>query len=535
MAAEHRPNLALHRQLVAAAKAAGGVGEKQAVADRLRSLMGSGSTYTIAQDGVTKVSLEPGSLPALSEAIGLPAKPPVDAIADVADTSTGVWTGRLASGNGTYTLTTTAVGQDGTGLKIPAELDSGEVAAFSGSIAVPDPLTGSEVDPGVPPGQRDALLQPFASESPWNHPIGSGAIYGGTSTQLQQIRNEGTTAVSPSTAENRMWCMPVAVAGPTTPLKRVRVVTSPARTIEIPIPDGFDAALPYPTYSGVPGAPAGQGGDGHMAVRWRDANGHPWIDEFYGARRTDAIAGHQYIAKGWIRMSARKHGIGYGGVSPAGGWPANNRPWNGQHNFVVPSGSVGWESMSAATTDTPGEDGNTGSVRAYGGSASAGVYTTGDFDHTDGPQHAGSVAVPHRVQRRQTTGQCNLARWPARRNDCVLYGVNGQLEQGMLLAIPASVNLASAGLTSNGYKLARSWQLRGLYIVDQSSTGESDAGTFNIYCDPEAPDVVAIMLGLRNSGELQTIRNMLTLVTNNTATNRGGGGTPLAPFLPEAY
>lgn len=330
--------------------------------------------------------------------------------------------------------------------------------------------------------------------------------------------------------------MPVAISGPGTPIKRVRVVSgSSQRTIEIPIPDGFDAALPYPTYSGVPGAPPGEGGDGHMAVRWRDQAGHPWIDEFYGARRTNAIPGHDYIAKGWIRISARKHGIGYGGVCPPGGWPANQRPWNGDGSFVVPSGSVGWEDMTAAKTDTPGEDGNTGSVRAYGGSASAGVYTVGDFDHPDGPQHAGSVAVPHRVQRRQTSGQCNLARWPARRNDCVLYGVNGQLEQGMLLAIPASVNLAAMGFTGNALKLGRSWQLRGLYIVDQSSTSESQTGTFNIYCDPEAPDVVQIMLELRNNGQLQALRNLLTIVTNNTATNRGGGGTPLVPLLPEVY
>ena len=533
MAAEWRPNLALHRELVAAKKAAGGIGEKQAVADRVRALMGSAPVFSVEKDGSAVVALKPGALPARTEAVGLPTKPPIDAISDVADTSSGVWGAKLADSAGTYALTTTAVASDGAGLKIPAEIDDLQAVALSGSIAIPDPLTGAEDEPEIPAGQRDALVEPFHSRSPWVHPIGTGATYSTDSTTLSQIRSGYPVAVAPSTASNRMWCLPIAIAGPTDSEKTVRVFhSSGTRDIKLRIPDGFDAALPYPSYSGIPGAPAGNGGDGHMAVRWRDAQGNPWIDEFYGARRY-SLAGADYIAKGWIRISARKHGVGYGGVSPPGGWPANARPWNGDASFVVPSGSVGWEDMTAAKTDYPGEDGVTGSVRAYGGSASAGAYTTGDFDHEDGPQHAGSVAVPHRVQAPQVTNQCNVAVWPARRNDCRPYSPTGRLKQGMLLAIPQNVDLEALGFTGNALKLGRSWQLRGIYVVDQSSVDNSQTGTFNVYANPEAPDVCSIMLAMRDNGQLQALRNLLTVVTNNRADNRGGGGTPLVDLLPE--
>jgi hypothetical protein len=92
---------------------------------------------------------------------------------------------------------------------------------------------------------------------------------------------------------------------------------------------------------------------------------------------------------------------------------------------------------------------------------------------------------------------------------------------GSLLAIPSGVDLTSLGLTPAGMMVARALRDYGAYVVDRSSVGV-------IYVEPTAPQ--AWLDDLRK--DVPTLLSVLSLVTNNSPENIGGGGRPLAPFAP---
>ena len=97
---------------------------------------------------------------------------------------------------------------------------------------------------------------------------------------------------------------------------------------------------------------------------------------------------------------------------------------------------------------------------------------------------------------------------------------------GALLAIPPSVDIDALGLSTYGKVIARAAQDYGVYVVDRGGSGITFLAE---YGDPD------IQLGRaqRRAGMvagLEIIRNQLQRVTNNSTTNRGGGGTPRVPL-----
>jgi len=76
------------------------------------------------------------------------------------------------------------------------------------------------------------------------------------------------------------------------------------------------------------------------------------------------------------------------------------------------------------------------------------------------------------------------------------------------------------GLSSGGLLLARALQDYGGYVVDRS------AG-FTFYAEPSAESLLGPM-----RADVAKIRAQLRLVTDNTSSSVGGGGTPRVPLAP---
>ena len=95
---------------------------------------------------------------------------------------------------------------------------------------------------------------------------------------------------------------------------------------------------------------------------------------------------------------------------------------------------------------------------------------------------------------------------------------------GSLLAIPASIDLTKLGLSPQGLTIAHAAQDYGVYVVD---TG---GGGFTFLAELGDPEIRwnATATAPPWWADVQIILNNLQQVTNNSASNPGGGGTRLA-------
>jgi hypothetical protein len=152
-----------------------------------------------------------------------------------------------------------------------------------------------------------------------------------------------------------------------------------------------------------------------------------------------------------------------------------------------------------------------GGVRAYGGSALAGLIRTWEIQQGK-VSHALAMAVPRRDMLHGPV-------WPASSEDGnATYG--GSLPMGSLVAIPRSVDLASLGLSPGGLVIATAMRDYGAYLVDASEN-------FTLFAEPSAEGILS---GAR--ADLDKIRAQLRVVTNNSPATPGGGGTPIAALAP---
>ena len=117
--------------------------------------------------------------------------------------------------------------------------------------------------------------------------------------------------------------------------------------------------------------------------------------------------------------------------------------------------------------------------------------------------------------------------WPASSFDRDAdYG--GTVPMGTLLAIPASVDITRLGLSPRGLVLARAMQDYGVYLVDRGGDGLTllaELGNSEIHWDRQGtapPDWM----------DLQIIGDNLSRVANNSSSTRGGGGTLRVPLSP---
>ena len=129
-------------------------------------------------------------------------------------------------------------------------------------------------------------------------------------------------------------------------------------------------------------------------------------------------------------------------------------------------------------------------------------------------------------------------RWPALQADSeynapcsngnAYCGSNTALRMGALLALPPSVDVNSLGLQAESSKMiARALKEYGGYVVDNSAWSYAHIAV-EFGPDGSGVDKLATLGGF-NSADINKIFSKIEIVDNNTASSIGGGGTPTAP------
>lgn len=145
---------------------------------------------------------------------------------------------------------------------------------------------------------RDPSQWPFAVNSPWNTPMGSGAVFDGGAC------SSGLTDPGVGTDVNAgSWSHPVYTAAGTDPLTSI-VQRGVGLVATIRVPAGAQPAQP----------PYSSGGDAHLHIV--DPTRH-YVDETWQAQR--ALLGHTINVSSYNRNSLYGSGIGAGGARAYGG------------------------------------------------------------------------------------------------------------------------------------------------------------------------------------------------------------------------
>lgn len=174
----------------------------------------------------------------------------------------------------------------------------------------------------------------------------------------------------------------------------------------------------------------------------------------------------------------------------------------------------GWEGDAYVRTDLLGPGVDTGGIRAYGGSALAGLIRADELRRRSIP-HALALGIP-RAQLRPGPV------WPAISEDQpdAARPYLGNVPMGTLVTLPESADLAQLGLSHAGLTIARALRDYGAYVVDAS-------GTFSVAAEPNAESLVAPA-----RHDMAKIRALLRCVTDNGPQNIGGTGSRRAPVAP---
>ncbi|MGZ3325693.1 MAG: baseplate hub domain-containing protein [Xanthobacteraceae bacterium] len=347
--------------------------------------------------------------------------------------------------------------------------------------------SGGSTGGGSSAGSRNALLQPFASTSIWNMPIGSGATY-------------VPAGIDPNPENNAFAYMPGVdgehiILTPTAPLTDIRYsnvgwsggdrcVTGGALMVQAPIPSDYL----------VPNSNRNEG----AAILLADGR---------------TIVQVQPIAR-------------------------------------CSSGSYATALVKEANVDLYG-DGITGAHGGSGLSSIGGSIRLGELrPGQQGPQHALKVNVYAKQALFKATTHAEGFRWPAITCDSYAVGwygtatnnTNTAMKQGALLAIPASVDITTLGLVTEPAKqLAWTLQNYGAYIVDDTyapgfdfSVEVGPAGSKATEFQSDYGFAMAQKVGTQTDWvqDVQKLVAALYVVNNNTASSAGGGGTPRQPLAP---
>ena len=186
-------------------------------------------------------------------------------------------------------------------------------------------------------------------------------------------------------------------------------------------------------------------------------------------------------------------------------------------------------------------------LSAIGGSIRLGELRPGT---TTGPRHALKVNVYAKEALFKCTTRSACSRWPATTSDSYAVGWYGSasknsntaMKMGALLAIPGSTSITSLGLeTAPAKQLAWTLQNYGAYIVDDTYAAGFD------FSAEDGPDGSKRAEFKRDWGfemnqkvqgktawvrDIQRLMKALSVVDNNSATSIGGGGTPRQPLAP---
>lgn len=350
----------------------------------------------------------------------------------------------------------------------------------SGSITI-QVQTNSPAPPPPPPppptGTRDPALWPFDKLSPWNYPIGSGAIY---EPIRSAIRGGGFTTGAINTES---YTVAIWVASASDPIRKIYRKDRSMAYFERRVPT---AATPS------------KGTDAHMIVISPD---HLTAFEMIGAvKRAD---GDWEVSGAAVDVDLKAMGIrlpggsgltdgfviAYGGSATAG---------------VIRAGELGTGIKHALhfMTDPKMWNRNAPGGRPY-------VWPASSADgYATQPEPGG-------------------------------YGSTGNLYMGSLVAIPPLVNISALGLeTPEGLVLARALQDYGAYGTDSAGVGEKIVFRFD-YAAVRAGDINNLLSNWTPfQRDLDRIaRQLQVLVNSHTAGNQppvpGGGGTPRTSLAPD--
>jgi hypothetical protein len=211
------------------------------------------------------------------------------------------------------------------------------------------------------------------------------------------------------------------------------------------------------------------------------------------------------------------------------------------------SGGYATSLVTFPTVDPYG-DGMAGSHGGSGLSAIGGSLRVGELRKGGAaPPHALKVLVDAAYELQPCSTRADCYRWPATKSDRYAVGNYGSLDgsapaglkMGALLALPRSLNLDSIGLeTEPGRKIAWTLQNYGAYVVDDTYGGgfgfcteDGPAGSFTTQFKNDYG--VSFTARANDSSpwmrDVQRIVTRLALVSNNSSSTVGGGGTPLQP------
>ncbi|MFL5814061.1 MAG: hypothetical protein ACJ763_10835 [Bdellovibrionia bacterium] len=353
----------------------------------------------------------------------------------------------------------------------------------------PSPSPSPSPAPTASTSARDPLKQPFASNSIWNMPIGSGAVF--APANLSATPGNNIWAPMPGADDEFIFMTPTA---PLTDVNYSSAGWSGANRCGAT--GGLYGSVPMPSNYIVPN---GNGNNGTAAL--------------LPDKRT--IVQFQPLAR------------------CTSGGPATTYT-----RFL---------NVDLYGDGLRGMHGGSG-LSSIGGSIRVGELRPGQ----QGMRHALKINVYATEALYRCTSSSNCYRWPAVTGDSYAVGYYGaasnnqntQMKMGALLAIPPSVNLSSLGLeTDPGRQIAWTLQNYGGYIVDDTYAAgfffSTEAGPAGRKVDEFQNDYGYAFLQRVTSAstspwlrDIQRIVKALQVVSNNSATSIGGGGTPRQPLAP---
>jgi hypothetical protein len=338
------------------------------------------------------------------------------------------------------------------------------------------------VTPPTPSGTRDPFLQPFSSQSPWNLPVGSGAVLEPSSAKTHQLQ----TYPSGMSMNCGAYSHPFYRSTTSDPLAQITDTVHPEKSRKAYVPANAEIA---------------PGSDRHLHVLQPDGKS---IVEMWLVTRNSPT---QYTVGRCETSDA--YGLGCG---PSGG----TRAYGGS----AIGGLIRYHEVEPS--DPAYTDGVIKHAIAIAINMSA-LYYAHDGSQS-GYDSRGYGTVKGYV-------------WPATEQDWGSeWTYKGQVPMGTYCVIPKNVNLNGLGLNAAHIKVAKALQDYGGYVTDQ--TGGDGDPWFSLYCEPKCGPTnwFQSFMGAPtwNSNGLATIRSQLVVVSNNKADNVNGGGTrpiALAPPL----
>jgi len=406
----------------------------------------------------------------------------------------------LSTDNGTrqFSATLATVGNQ---IITATQVAGGAPAGSSGAIAVTSGSSGG----GGSPGTRSALQWPFASSSIWNMPIGTGANYLASGLHF---------TTTPNSTEY-WYDMPQS--------DHERIVL----TASAPLTDVYISNVGW------------SGGDRcvQQGALFFQA---PLPASYVVPNSTDNNGAAILLADGLTVVQTQP-------FTKCSGYSYAT-------TMQVPWSLAIWE-YNIQTGD--------GRLGAHGGSnlsTLGGTIRLGELRPGTQMRHALKVNVYSVQDLGLCTGNFNACfEWPAATADGYAansgsgYGsatgnTNTAMKMGALLAIPASVNINNIGLQSvPGKMLAWTLQNYGAYIVDSRAGPGFDFSIEDGAAGSKADEFQADYgypfdgrLGYETLGtaqaqwvsDIRLIIDYLRVVSNNSPTSVGGGGTPLQPLAP---